>query len=284
MAQDDWEREEALKRLIRFKRQYLKFERKHFLYKRLDLSTLNHAIKNNRTDQIGLEPKSYHCNILEVETEILPPLRTKIIENICHDIVVSKRFLMTSSNILKGSPYDIATKLTRKYLYENYGLTTYTFGFDLTPSLSECDINLETLVEYTEQRLISEHTCYKLWNQKSLSLLKDYLFKDGLNSILYTNPSYFIGSSIITESSPELKKEKEQTTHLTHEDFCAVVDGIINCLPREDFTTKAYPSQKEGVVFSEYLPLKLLNFELTLDIYNEYLSLFSPVGNVEIIT
>ena len=180
---------------------------------------------------------------------------------------LSKQILLRVSTLdrhdyrLRGSAYAIALKLCTPHpfsLRAGFGDAHTDFSFDGADKLA---LKFSDIVDRVSEGYEREYMTYRLWNDKSLELLAQFLFSGEWDSTVFEGGALW----------EELDSEGEP---VSLESFIESVDQTIFDLPMEQLTEASFPDYS-GVIFTEYVPAQNMSPAQKEQLYRRYVNLLA---------
>lgn len=135
----------------------------------------------------------------------------------------------------------------------------------LTCSTAALALSFSDITNYVAEDYKRKYMTYRLWDDRSLGLLKDYLFQGMRGCTIYEGAPLW--SSLDDEGEP-----------VSLEKFIAAVDEVILELPFEGLTERRFPDHSgtypNGINFAEFVPAENMTQSQKDQLYQEYLSSF----------
>ena len=180
---------------------------------------------------------------------------------------LSKQILLRVSTLdrhdyrLRGSAYAIALKLCTPHpfsLRAGFGDAHTDFSFDGADKLA---LKFSDIVDRVSEGYEREYMTYRLWNDKSLELLAQFLFSGEWDSTVFEGGALW----------EELDSEGEP---VSLESFIESVDQTIFDLPMERLTEARFPDYS-GIIFTEYVPAENMSPVQKGQLYQQYVNILA---------
>ncbi|MCY1411870.1 hypothetical protein D9M71_272650 [compost metagenome] len=163
---------------------------------------------------------------------------------------------------LRGSAYAIALKLCTSHpLKQRTGFADERTNFRLDCETGRLALTFDDIVDRVSEGYEREFMTYRLWNDKSLELLAQFLFSGEWDSTVFEYGALW----------EELDSEGEP---VSLESFIESVDQTIFDLPMEHMTEASFPDYS-GIVFTEYVPAQNMSPVQKEQLYQQYVSLLA---------
>ena len=194
----------------------------------------------------------------------LDTIKNKILKSISDDILKSVRARKVSDPLLIGGCYSIATKLCINYFFKHEKVD----NINNLPSwfLSDCNylkLRFLDFVNFVGDEYKKHYMRYRLWDDKSLKALQDYLFR------AYKDFDEF--------EYPAIQEYCDSTDGiLTKEEFIAVLEEILHEYPLNNCCEIRFPPYNDdGYIFAEFVPVMDMPSRYIDALYEKYLSVYS---------
>lgn len=177
-------------------------------------------------------------------------------ESIVHEILAEVKSLTIVDPILRGSSHSICRNLLSKFFTKNCkeGVTHDAYTIEES-SLRPFDeflyvrLNRNDIVRDLISKYEKNHMRYRLWDDKSINLLIQFLVKGGDDCTIFEDGAIidFLGDRSVTEN-----------------EFMEAVQDSILSLPISELTNTefSFPVDSDrGIIFSEYVPVENMSNE-----------------------
>lgn len=188
-------------------------------------------------------------------------IRKNLINYISKQILLSVKTLDRHDYRLRGSAYAIALKLCTPHpfsLRAGFGDVHTDFSFDGADKLA---LKFSDIVDRVSEGYEREYMTYRLWNDKSLELLAQFLFSGEWDSTVFEGGALW----------EELDSEGEP---VSLESFIESVDQSIFDLPMERLTEARFPDYS-GIIFTEYVPAENMSPVQKGQLYQQYVNILA---------
>ena len=137
--------------------------------------------------------------------------------------------------------------------------------WQLTCGTSALALSFNDITNHVAEDYKRKYMTYRLWDEKSLRLLRDYLFQGMRDCTIYDGA--LLWSSLEGEGKP-----------VSLDKFIAAVDKVFLELPFEDLIERRFPDHSgtypRGINFAEFVPAENMTQSQKDQLYQEYLSSF----------
>lgn len=188
-------------------------------------------------------------------------IRKDLINYLSKQILLSVNTLDRHDYRLRGSTYAIALKLCTPHpfsLRAGFGDAHPDFSFDGADKLA---LKFSDIVDRVSEGYEREYMTYRLWNDKSLELLAQFLFSGEWDSTVFEGGALW----------EELDSEGEP---VSLESFIESVDQTIFDLPMERLTEARFPDYS-GIIFTEYVPAENMSPVQKGQLYQQYVNILA---------
>ena len=188
-------------------------------------------------------------------------IRKDLINYLSKQILLSVKTLDRHDYRLRGSAYAIALKLCTPHpfsLRAGFGDAHTDFSFDGADKLA---LKFSDIVDRVSEGYEREYMTYRLWNDKSLELLAQFLFSGEWDSTVFEGGALW----------EELDSEGEP---VSLESFIESVDQTIFDLPMERLTEARFPDYS-GIIFTEYVPAENMSPVQKGQLYQQYVNILA---------
>lgn len=163
---------------------------------------------------------------------------------------------------LTGSSYAVALKLcTYHPLKRRSGFAEERNEFRLDCDTGKLGLTFDQIVERVCEDYERDYKTYRLWDDRSLKLLSQFLFSGEWDSTVFDGGALW----------EELDSEGEP---VSLEAFIESVDQTLYDLPMERFTEASFPDYS-GIVFSEYVPAENMSPTQKEELYRQYVEILA---------
>lgn len=219
------------------------------------ISVFRKTIKSPPVDNIYPEIK-WNIDYVEMHIE---NVKQRIINSIANDMLKNIQTKKINDSLFIGGSYSIALRLCIHHFfrYENID------NIDDLPDwfLSDCkyfNIDFFYFVRVVEEEYEKKYMRYRLWDDKSIKELENYIF------LSYEDFDEF-------ESPPILEYCDPSDVTLTKEDFVAALSDILLDYPLHNFCEIRFPPYSEqGYIFAEFVPVKDMPSRYVDRLYETY--------------
>lgn len=189
-------------------------------------------------------------------------IRNNLIDYLSKQILRRVSTLDRHDYCLRGSAYAIALKLcTTHPLKYRTGFADERSDFRLDCDTGKLALTFSDIVDRVSEGYERDHMSYRLWNEKTLELLAQFLFSGEWDSTVFEGGALW----------EELNSEGEP---VSLESFIESVDQTIFDLPMEQLTEASFPDYS-GVIFTEYVPAQNMSPAQKEQLYRRYVNLLA---------
>lgn len=185
-------------------------------------------------------------------------IRDDLIKHLGKHILSKVPSIQQGQKRLTGSSYAIADRLCY-FLIQNSSKSGFELGCDISP----LDLGYSQIVNYVSEEYERTYKTYRLWNDRALALLIDYLFWTDNDCTIFEGEA--IWEELTSEGEP-----------VSLDEFIEAVDSALQGLPRDkyDFAEFLYPDDS-GVDFTDYVPAENMSPAQKAKLYKKYVSSLS---------
>lgn len=188
--------------------------------------------------------------------------RNKLINYLSTQILRRVSTLDRHDYCLRGSSYAIALKLcTTHPLKHRIGFADERTDFTLDCDTGALALTFSHIVNRVSEGYERDHMTYRLWSEKSLKLLAQFLFSGEWDSTVF--PRGALWDELDSEGEP-----------VSLESFVESVNQTILDLPMERLTETSFPDYS-GIIFTEYVPAENMSPVQKEQLYRQYVSMLS---------
>lgn len=164
--------------------------------------------------------------------------------------------------LFKGSSYSVALKLCTSYPFKKRrGLADENSDFRLVCETRGLGLTFEHIVERVSEEYERNYKLYRLWDDRALDLLAQYLFYGQRDCTIFTGGALW----------EELHSQGEP---VCLNDFIEAVDQALINLPMENLTEHSFPDYT-GVLFTDYVPAENMSPTQKEELYRRYVDVLS---------
>lgn len=188
--------------------------------------------------------------------------RNKLIDHLSTQILQRVSTLDRHDYCLRGSSHAIALKLcTTHPLKHRIGFADERSDFRLDCDTGELALTFSDIVDRVSEGYERDYMTYRLWSEKSLKLLAQFLFSGEWDSTVF--PSGALWDELNSEGEP-----------VSLESFIESVNQTILDLPMERLTETCFPDYS-GILFSEYVPAENMTPAQKEQLYRQYVNILT---------
>lgn len=185
-------------------------------------------------------------------------IREDLIKHLGKHILSKVPSMQKGRERLAGSSDAIADRLCY-FLIQNSSESTFELGCDT----SSIGLKYYEIVDFVSEEYERTYKTYRLWNDRALGLLRDYLFWTDNDCTIFEGEA--IWEELTSEGEP-----------VSLDEFIEAVDSALQDLPRDKdyFAEFLYPDDS-GVDFTEYVPAENMSPAQKAKLYNIYVKSLS---------
>ena len=185
-------------------------------------------------------------------------IREDLIKHLGKHILSKVPTMQQGRERLAGSSNAIADRLCY-FLIQNSSESTFELGCDT----SSIGLKYYEIVDFVSEEYERTYKTYRLWNDRALGLLGDYLFWTDNDCTIFEGEA--IWGELTSEGEP-----------VSLDEFIEAVDSALQDLPRDkyDFAEFLYPDDS-GVDFTDYVPAENMSPAQKAKLYKKYVSSLS---------
>ena len=185
-------------------------------------------------------------------------IRDDLIKHLGKHILSKVPSVQPGQKRLAGSSYAIADRLSY-FLIQNSSESAFELGCDT----SSIGLKYIEIVDFVSEEYERTYKTYRLWNDRALALLIDYLFWTDNDCTIFEGEA--IWEELTSVGEP-----------VSLDEFIEAVDSALQDLPRDKdyFAEFLYPDDS-GVDFTEYVPAKNMSPAQKAKLYNIYVKSLS---------
>lgn len=200
-------------------------------------------------------------------------VKQRVVTYITNDILKNIQVKKINDSLFVGGSYSIALRLCIRYFFRYQNIEDIN---DLPRwFLSDCkyfNMDFFYFVRVVEEEYEKRYMRYRLWDDKSISELGNYIF------LSYEDYDQF-------ESPPILEYCDPSDVALAKEDFVEVLSEIILNYPLHNFCEIRFPPYSEyGYIFAEFLPVKDMPIRHIDALYETYIRCFCMPQNSSVMS
>lgn len=215
----------------------------------------------NRPPANNIFPEiEWNCKYVE---QSIQGVKTRIMDSISRDILKEVRIKKVSDPLFIGGSYSIALRLCIKYFFKYENVVSR----DDMPAwfLSSCryfNISFSDFVILVEKQYEKKFMRYRLWDEKSINALQNYIFR------AHKDFDEF--------ECPAIQEYCDPTDDvLSKAAFVEVIEDILLNYPLHNFCEIRFPPYNDdGYIFSEFVPVKDMPERYIDTLYCQYLREF----------
>ena len=194
--------------------------------------------------------------------EIRDYIRKDLINYLSKQILLRVSTLDRHDYRLRGSAYAIALKLCTTHPFKHrVGLGDKCTEFRLDCDTGKLALTFSDIVDRVSEGYEREYMTYRLWSDKSLELLAQFLFAGEWDSTVFEGGALW----------EELDSEGEP---VSLESFIESVGQTIFDLPMERLTEARFPDYS-GIIFTEYVPAENMSPVQKGQLYQQYVNILA---------